>query len=138
MFTKIASLFKKKEKEKTTKRLQRELLRELLASVTVDVFYHDDPLIGMSPEERKEYLMEFHLLAKNKRLIARLEYFINKQANILLKNGTSEDGTLDSGAIMTLNGITIVKNEIEKLSRMYETEEEERKIKMTQQEQMYL
>lgn len=137
MFKKIVSFFTK-EKEPTTKRLQRELLRELLSSVTVDMFYHDDPLLSMSPEERKEYLLYFHILTKDKKLMKRLEFFINKQANVLLKNGTAEDGTLDSGGIMTLNGITMVKNEIEKLSRMYETEEEERKVKMTAQDQMLL
>lgn len=137
MMQKILNFFKKEDKKEVT-RSQRELLRELLLSVNVDVFYHDDPLIGMSPEERKEYLQHFFVLARDEKLMKRLEFYINKQANVLLKNGTEADGKLDSSAIMTMNGITIVKNDIERLSGMFLKEEEERKYQMSAYERTAL
>lgn len=125
---KIANWFKKKEKIpiSTPQRMMRDLLRENLKSISVDVFYHDDPILTMNPEERLEYLKYFRKLAGGSKLIKRLEYLINKQANIILKTGTETlDKQLDSGAIMTMNGLTIVKNEIERLASMSIKEEAE-------------
>lgn len=101
----------------------RELVRENLQTIAVDVFQLGDPIIMMSPKERQQYLGYFHILVKEKKIIQRLQFLINTQANITLKN--SRHGTLDMTGCMTMNGISTVKDEIERLSAMYEKEKSE-------------
>ena len=126
MFKKIKAFFTTKEPEKvSTKREIRELLRENLRCIAVDVFHYDDPIMKFNPAERLEYLAYFHVLVTEGKIIERLEYLINKQANVLLKNGTAENGELDMTAMMTMNGLTSFKNDLEKLSGMYLQEKNE-------------
>lgn len=118
--------FQKKEpKEELNKveREARELLRENLNTVSVDMFYADDPIIGLNPNERKQYLSYFHLILKDKKLIERIKFLINTQARMTLKG--SKDGVFDIAGAMTMNGITVIKNDIERLSAMFEKEEAE-------------
>lgn len=107
----------KKTQPKTHEREMRELLRENLKTVAVDVFYHDDPLISLPPEERRAYLLYFNNLIKDEKLIHRLKFFINKQANITLKE--SVDGELDTAGVMKMDGTSIIVDDIKRLSAMY-------------------
>ncbi len=43
----------------------KNLLRENLASIRIDIFYSDDPIIGMTEEERKLYLKKFYELSQD-------------------------------------------------------------------------
>jgi len=120
------NLFKKKLKEETIsspERDARELLRENLNTVSVDMFYADDPIILLNPSERKQYLSYFHLLLKDKKLMERIKFLINTQARMTLKG--SKDGVFDMAGTMTMNGMTVIKNDIERLSVMFEKEEAE-------------
>jgi len=129
MFKKIKAFFTTKEPEKPSiKREIRELLRENLKCISVDVFHYDDPIMKLNPAERTEYLTYFHVLVNEGRIIERLEFLINKQANVLLKNGTAENGELDMTAMMTMNGLTSFKNDIEKLSGMFLQEKSENEL----------
>lgn len=114
---KIKQLFRKEAIEVPLERKQRDLLRENLGSISVDMFDQDDPLIGMSPADRKSYLKYFHSIMTDKKMITRLEYLINKQANLTLKH--SKDGVFDVVGSSTLNGIAVAKNDIERLSAMF-------------------
>lgn len=118
--------FKKNKKEENPKheREFRELLRENLNGFAVDVFNLDDPLIIMTPGERREYLLYFDRMVKDKKLISRLEFFINKQANLTLKN--SKDGILDTAGVMRMDGLSTFKDDVERLSQMFNKEESER------------
>lgn len=107
----------KKTETKTHEREMRELLRENLKTVAVDVFYHDDPLVRLGPEERRAYLFAFHNLWKEGKLIERLQFFVNKQANLTLKE--SLDGELDTAGIMKMDGTSIIIDDVKRLSAMY-------------------
>jgi hypothetical protein len=113
----------KKEKP-TYEREMRELLRENLNTISVDVFHLTDPLIALSPAKRREYLLTFNRAVIDKTLIQRLEYLINLQANMTLKN--SKDGMLDTAGAMTMNGLSVFKDDVERLSNMFIKEEAER------------
>lgn len=113
--------------ESPPKRMIRELLRENLMTIPVDVFTLDDPLVSMSPEERKLYLRYFHDLLTDKKLIDRIKYLINKQANMTLASAQSE--VLDAAGAMNINGMGVIKNEIEKLSAMYVKENTKQEVK---------
>lgn len=115
---------KKKEENPPHEREFRELLRENLNGFAVDVFNLDDPLIVMNPSERQEYLLYFDRIVKDKKLISRLEFFINKQANLTLKN--SKDGILDTAGVMRMDGLSTFKDDVERLSKMFLMEENER------------
>lgn len=122
---KIKYIFSPKEitKQSTHEREFRELLRENLQTISVDVFHYDDPVIDMTGPTRKEYLAYFYKLGVDKKLIDRIKYLINKQANLTLKN--SKDGILDTAGVMKMDGLAIVKDDIERLSGMFLKEEAE-------------
>lgn len=139
------NIFKKKKEEEvkvdTIHRDIRELLRENLKTIPVDMFYSDDPLVGLDPESRRVYLKRFHDIARDEQVIARIKWLVNKQARILLydsKTAAGEGGIvdtrdLDSGA-MTINGIALVKDDFERLEKIY-IKENAPKPPMTRTEQ---
>ena len=126
IFKKIKKLFQKKEVHiaPNHERTMRDLLRENLSTVAVDVFYHDDPIVLMNAEERQAYLLYFRNLVLDKKLISRLKFFINKQANITLMS--SKDGVLDTAGVMKMDGTSIIIDDIERLSAMFLKEESEK------------
>ena len=67
MFKKVAHWFRPRRQEESPKedgRQVRELLRENLKTLPVDVFYTDDPMLVLSDSERKQYLKFFYDLSK--------------------------------------------------------------------------
>lgn len=125
LIKKIKEIFHpKKEEEKVDyERTMRDLLREDLNTVAVDIFYLDDPLIKMNPSQRREYLLYFNLLVKDKKFIERCQYYINKQATQTLMN--SRNGQLDTAGVMKMDGMGTIKDDVERLSKMFLTEEVE-------------
>ncbi len=117
----ILNLFKKRvkviEKPKHLERTVRDLLRENLKTVAVDVFYPEDPLVRMNPEERKIYLKYFYELSLDRKLIDRVKFLINKQANMTLKS--SDGGTFDAAGATNINGMAVVKDDIERLGVLF-------------------
>lgn len=122
---KIKQLFKKEEEQLDFERNVRELLRENLNTVAVDVFTIDDPLFALNPAERREYLLYFNRLVVDKKLIDRIKYLINKQAQMSLKYSKNEK--LDMAGALTMNGLGLVKDEVELFSKMFTQEEEDLK-----------
>ena len=122
---KIKQYFSPKEiiMQTTHEREFRELLRENLQTISVDVFHYDDPVVNMTGPTRKEYLSYFYKLTVDKKLLERIMYLINKQANLTLKN--SKDGILDTAGVMKMDGLSLVKDDIERLSGMFLKEEAE-------------
>lgn len=110
----LNKLFKKKN---NTERDVRELLRENLNLIEVDMFYNDDPMFLMTKEERILYLKIFFDLYKDNKLINRLKFHINKQAQKTL--GNAKDGIQDLAGAMNINGLAFVLNDIERLSNLY-------------------
>lgn len=106
------------------KRAWKELLRENLRTVTVDMFYGDDPLLFLGPEDRKVYLKKFSDIINDKDVMARLVYLVNKQANLTLKtmkDGNTEDENMAGS--MNINGICLVKDDFERLASTFSKEE---------------
>lgn len=103
------------------KRPWKELLRENLNTVVVDVFYSDDPILSLTPEERKIYLKKFKDLVDDVEVINRLKYLVNLQARLTLK-GAKDSGESDMAGAMNINGICVVKDDFERLKVMYNKE----------------
>ncbi len=118
MFETIKNLFTKKEEAQDPARNMRELLRENLTLVPIDVFYIDDP-IPMKEEERKKYLKVFNDLMKEPEVEARIKYLTNKQARMTLQN---HDPTTASLGSVNINGICTVLDDFKRLSDMYDKE----------------
>lgn len=114
----------KKENKKNYERVYRDLLRENLNTVSVDVFNYDDPMLRLNPTEKLEYLKYFNKIFTDRKIIARLEYLINLQANMTLKN--SLDGELDTAGVMKMDGLSTFKDDVERLSTMFLKEEADR------------
>lgn len=123
MFKKVAHLFKRK-KEPVQKqedgRNVRELLRENLSTVSVDVFYLDDPLVELPQKERQLYLKHFYDLSRDEKFMERIKYLVNKQALLTIQNIRNKDGSWDTAAgAMNINGIALVKDDVERLAAMH-------------------
>lgn len=98
-------------------RAVRELLRENLAALEIDLFYSDDPLIKMDPKERTLYLKKFFDLFKDTFLMERIKFHINQQARKTIEN--SGKGIQDVAGAMNINGMAFIKDDIEKLANLY-------------------
>lgn len=127
MWEKIKEIFKPKKEEERTQlnyeREMRELLRENLNTVSVDMFELDDPIVLLTPSQRREYLLYFHKLFNEKKLITRIKYLINKQAVRTLANSTNDK--LDVAGTMKIDGMALIKDDVERLSNMFSKEEDE-------------
>lgn len=121
----LNNLFKKQKN--TSEQNARELLRENLNLLSLDMFL-DDPMIKLNEQERKMYLKYFFDLNKDLKLIERIKYYMNKQATKTLAN--SKDGTQDVAGATNINGMAYIYDEINRLSNMYikETTQAEEKF----------
>ncbi len=107
-------MFNKKIKPEKT---SRDLLRENLNLIEVDMFYTNDPLIELTDEQRRLYLKSFFDLYKDKKLFERIKYHINIQAQRTLAH--AKDGIEDIAGAATINGLAFIMDDIQKLSNMY-------------------
>ena len=109
----LKNIFKKKD----TERGVRELLRENLNVLPVDMFYLDDPITQLNKEERLLYLKEFADIYTNNKLFDRIKYHINKQAQKTL--GNSRDGVQDIAGSMNINGMAFIMEDITRLANLH-------------------
>lgn len=107
------------KKKKNPERDVKELLRENLSTINVDMFYSDDPIFSMTEEDKRLYLQHFQILAGDKMLQDRIKWMINKQARLLINDVKNQDKIAEIAGSMTINGIGLVKDEIEKLAAQY-------------------
>lgn len=103
-------------------RLWKELLRENLNTVAIDMFYGDDPTVLLSGTERNLYLKKFYDIMNDKDVMGRIVYLVNKQANLTLKSMKEGRDESDMAAAMNINGLCLLKDEIERLGKMYQKE----------------
>ena len=111
-------MFFKKKVAHTPSREWKELLRENLNTVAVDMFSSDDPILSLGTEERKIYLKKFHDLIIDKTLISRLKYLVNLQARMTLR-GAKNGEDADMAGAMNINGLCVAIEDIERLATMY-------------------
>lgn len=115
------SFFSKKEEEqKDTEREYRELLRENLALVPIDIYYVNDPLLGVPPDKRTAYLKKFNDIVNDDEIMEWFRYLINRQVRITMQ--TSMNGESDKAGSYNINGIATVRDEFQKLANLYEVE----------------
>lgn len=114
------SFFEKKVEQKNKERDERELLRENLALVPIDIYYVDDPLLGIPPDKREVYLKKFHDLCEDKEIMEWFKYLINKQARTTLQ--MSMNGESDQAGAFNINGIATVRDMFLKLAQTYNKE----------------
>lgn len=104
-------------KKDKVRREEKELLRENLSLIAIDIFYIDDPLTDVPEAKRVEYFKKFHDLCTDKDVMQRIKYLINKQARLTLER--SRDGTTDTMGSACINGIASVKDDFEKMGNSY-------------------
>jgi hypothetical protein len=120
MFKKILSFFKEEPQHKTRERLIKELTRENLKLVPVDIYYIDDPLLSVDPDKRLDYLKKFSEVVDDKDIMERFKYLVNKQARLTLQlSKDNHDTTIGS---LNINGIATVKDDFERLALSYKKE----------------
>lgn len=119
MIEKIKSLFFPKEKiEQNTERDIKELLRENLSLVQVDIFYIDDPRNILPPEKLVEYDKKFYDLCRDQDIMSRIKYLINKQARLTIQTA-KDSGQLDALGGININGMATIKDDFTRLGNSY-------------------
>lgn len=116
MFKTIKKLFKKEE-EIDIQRDSKQLLRENLSLVAIDIFYTDDPILDVPFDKKVEYYKKFYDICRDKDVMERIKFLINKQATLTLKS--SRDGVTDAMGSACINGIASVKEDFEKMGSSY-------------------
>ena len=110
--------------EKDPERLARELLRENLNTVTVDMFDVGDPMLKMTPDERSLYLKHFSVLAEDKYLGDLFRMLINQQVARTMSQGARlSDPKFDFAGAMKIDGIALVQNAIDQRAAMHKKEQ---------------
>lgn len=95
----------------------KDLLRENLALVNLDIFYIDNPLLKVAPDQRLIYLKKFWDLCADPDIMEQLRYLINTQVRVTMQ--LSKEGVNDTLGAMNINGIATVKDTFEKLANTY-------------------
>lgn len=120
MFKTIQSFFKKEEiieEQKTRERMIKDLTRENLALIPLDIYYVDDPLLGIPPDRKLDYLKKFSDLLADKDIMERFKYLINKQVRLTMQ--LSKDGHDTTLGSININGISTVKDDFQRLATSY-------------------
>jgi hypothetical protein len=99
-------------------RLMKELLRENLGLVPIDIFYIDDPKLGVPPDKLADYYKKFYDICRDKEVIDRINYLINKQARLILQTANTT-GAMDGLAGININGMASVKDDFTRLANSY-------------------
>lgn len=115
MFKTIKTFFEKNEDKR--QREIKELLRENLSLIPIDIFYIDDPIMGLNEEQKYKYYKKFFDIVSDKEVMERIKFLINKQARLTL--ASSRDGTADAMGASCINGIASVKDDFERLANSY-------------------
>ena len=116
MIERIKTMFAKKEEG--TSRLMKELLRENLDLLPVDIFYIDDPRLSIQPDKLVEYDRKFYDICRDHDVMDRIKYLINKQARMTIQHGYTK-GELDALGSININGMATVKDDFTRLANSY-------------------
>lgn len=97
-----------------------DLMRDNLKSLNLvfDKAELPDYLEGLTPDERKAKIIEVNEIFKNQMFHKLVEYLINKQANFVLREATT-DAHIYAGRF-NINGMVLVKKEVERCHLLFE------------------
>jgi len=98
----------------------RELTRENLGLLPLDIYYLDDPLLGIPPDRREAYLKKFYDLYEDEEVMEWFKYLINKQVRMTMQQ--SKDGYSDQSGAVNINGIATVRDTFKNLAQKYAKE----------------
>lgn len=105
------------EERKTVERQCKELLRENLGLVPIDIFYIDDPKLAVPQEKLVDYYRKFYEICKDKDVMDRIRYLINKQVRLTVDN--AREGTMDGLGGININGMATVKDDFTRMANSY-------------------
>src|ERR1035437_1168565 len=105
--TKIEEWFGTKKENRS--RLVKELLRENLDLLPLDIYYIDDPRLEIQPDKLVEYDRKFYDICRDKDIMDRIKFLVNKQGRITIQHGF-ENGTLDALGSININGMATVRD----------------------------
>ena len=115
MIKTIKKLFESNTQKQT--RQAKELLRENLSLIPIDLVYLDDPIFSIEDDKRTLYYKKFFDIISDKEVMDRITYLINKQAKLTLQS--ARDGTSDALGYGCINGISAVKDDFVRLGNSY-------------------
>ena len=78
MIKTIKKLFESNTQKQT--RQAKELLRENLSLIPIDLVYLDDPIFSIEDDKRTLYYKKFFDIISDKEVMDRITYLINKQS----------------------------------------------------------
>lgn len=118
----LKNIFKKKEvkalvPKQNLERDVRELLRQNLNVLEMDIFYEKDPLMSLTKEQRLVYLKKFADMYIDEVFQSRVKFMISKQAQKTLWN--SQDGVQDIAGAMEINGMSTIIDEVKRLANLH-------------------
>jgi len=116
MIEKIKELFAKKETNRS--RLMKELIRENLDLLPVDIYYIDDPRLAIPPDKLVEYDKKFYDICRDQYVMDRIKYLINKQARMTIQ-ASYQNGTMDALGGININGMATVRDDFIRLGNSY-------------------
>lgn len=103
--------------EKLRERAMKDLLRENLSLVAVDIFYIDDPKTEVPPDKLVDYYRKFYDVVRDKDVMERIKYMINKQVRVTVEN--SKNGENDALGGININGMATIKDDFTKMANLY-------------------
>lgn len=113
----FASTNKEPPKEKQQREM-RELLRENLDLLPVDIYYIDDPKVGIPPDKLVDYYRKFYDICRDREVMDRIKYLINKQARIAIA-ASKETGNLDALGGVNINGMATIQDDFIRMANSY-------------------
>lgn len=99
-------------------REMRELLRENLILFPTDIFYIDDPKVGVPPDKLVDYYRKFYDICRDKDVMERIKYLINRQARMTMESA-NKSGTLDALGGVNINGMATVRDDFIRMANSY-------------------
>lgn len=98
-------------------RAVKELLRENLGLVSVDIFYINDPVLRVTEDKKKEYYKKFYDLCRDDDVMERIKYLINQQVRLNIDNARQGDADIMGG--ININGMATIKDDFTRMSNSY-------------------
>ena len=106
------------EQEPSQERDMKDLLRENLGLIPIDVFYIDDPVTAIQADKRVDYYRKFYEICKDRDVMDRFKFLINRQALVMMAE-SSKSGSMDGLGGININGMASVKDDFTKQANSF-------------------
>ena len=116
MIEKIKKMFESKKESRP--RMMKELIRENLDLLPIDIYYIDDPRLAIHPDKLVEYDKKFYDICQDSDVMDRIKYLINKQARMTIQH-SYQHGEMDALGGININGMATVRDDFIRLGNSY-------------------